>query len=66
MYRSVIKYSTRKDEKMKKAKIKIIIYQENGKTKVKLKKKIPRKSTSEIKNLYLVLTSKIRDILMKI
>lgn len=51
---------------MKKAKIKIIIYQENGKTKVNFKKKIPRKSTSEIKNLYLVLTSKIRDILIKI
>lgn len=51
---------------MKKAKIGIIIYQEKDKTKVKFRNKKGKKIPESVKNLYLVLSSKIRDILEEI
>ena len=50
-------YNTRKDEKMRKAKIKIIIYEENGRTKVKVKNKKSKKLPKNIYNLYVVLSN---------
>lgn len=51
---------------MKKAKIELIIYQKEDKTKVKFKNKKGKKIPDTVKNLYLVLSSKIRDILEEI
>lgn len=48
---------------MKKAKIKIIIYEKDGKTKVKLHKKKGRNLPVGVNNLFLVLQSKIRKYL---
>lgn len=46
--------------------IKLIIYQEDGKTKVKIKEKNRKKASIEIKNLHLMLKIRIVDILRKI
>lgn len=51
---------------MKKAKIELIIYQKEGKTKVKFKNKKGKNASKEISNLYLVLSNSIKDILNKI
>lgn len=51
---------------MRKAKIKIIIYEENGRTKVKVKNKKSKKLPKNIYNLYVVLSSKIKDYLKEI
>lgn len=51
---------------MKKESIKLIIYQEDGKTKVKFKEKHNKKSSQEIKNLHLMLKLRIVDILRKL
>lgn len=51
---------------MNKAKIKIIIYQKDDKTKVKFKNKRSKKVSQEVKNLHIVLSSKISDLLNKI
>lgn len=48
---------------MRKAKIKIIIYEKDGKTKVKLKRKRDRHIAVGTNNLYLVLQSKIKQFL---
>lgn len=63
MYHSVINITLGKDGKMKKAKIKIIIYEKDGKTKVRLLKKKGRNLPVGVNNLYLVLQSKIRKYL---
>lgn len=51
---------------MRKAKIKIIIYEENGRTKVKVKNKKSMKLPKSVYNLYVVLSSKIKDYLKEI
>lgn len=51
---------------MKKEQIKIIIYQKDGKTKVKLRNKNSKYAEKEVKNLHLVLSNKIKDILTKL
>lgn len=51
---------------MKKAKIKIIIYQEQDKTKVKLKSHKNKNVSDGVNNLYLVLKKSISDLLNKI
>lgn len=43
--------------------IKIIIYQENDKTKIKLKNKNKKNAPDGVKNLHLLLNTKIVDIL---
>lgn len=48
---------------MNKAKIKIIIYEKNGKTKVKLHKRKGKNLPVGVNNLFLVLQSKIRKYL---
>lgn len=48
---------------MNKGKIKITIYQKEGKTKVRVKKKKSKNSSEEVSNLYLVLSKKITDYL---
>lgn len=49
--------------KLKKAKIKIIIYEKDGKTKVRLKRKRGKNLPIGVNNLYLVLQSKIKKYL---
>lgn len=49
-----------------KEQIKIIIYQEKGKTKVKLKNKNRKHTPDGVKNLHIFLNSKIKDILNEI
>ena len=52
--------------KLNKAKIKIIIYEKDGKTKVRLKKKKSKNTPIGVNNLYLVLQSKIRKYLSEL
>ena len=51
---------------MSKEGIKIIIYQKDDKVKVKFKNKKSKYAPKEVKDLHLVLSSKIRDILRQI
>lgn len=46
--------------------IKLIIYEKQGKTRVKFKNKKNKYAPKEVKYLHLVLSSKIRDILREI
>lgn len=51
---------------MKKEQIKIIIYQKDDKTRVKFKNKNSKYAPQEVKNLHIVLSSKIKSILNEI
>ena len=51
---------------MRKAKIKIIIYEADGKTKVKVKNKKGKKLPKNVYSLYVLLSSKIKDYLKEI
>ena len=51
---------------MNKGKIKITVYQKDGKTRVKVKKKKSKNASKEVTNLYLVLSKTITDVLQKI
>lgn len=51
---------------MKKAKINLIIYQKDGKTRVKFKNKKGKNISKETENLYIVLSASIKNILNKI
>ena len=46
-----------------KAKIELIIYQKEGKTKVRFKNKKGKRVSKQVNDLYLVLSNKIKDIL---
>ena len=52
--------------KLKKAQIKLIIYEKDNKTKVRIKKRKSKNTSVGVNNLYLVLISKIRKYLEEI